>query len=546
MKLVMQYIKHKFTNMQLAILLLIIVAYMIVVICSSWLADDAYITLRVVDNFMNGHGLRWNISERVQTYTHALWMMALIPVYAMTRSHYYSPLVLSWLLSMFSAIAIIILYPKSFRSAIAIGLTMIMSKASIDYATSGLENPLTHFLIICFFAAWLSEQQTARRTFILGFISGLLLMNRHDAALLIAPALVWEIGRKPTLRNILILAFGMSPIIIWEIFSLAYYGFPFPNTAYAKLNTAASRHHLVMNGWYYILHTIMYDPLTMAVILATLIVSLISGNSKSKLICLGGVLYLAYITWAGGDFMSGRFFSGPLYMAFIAFSLLDTTTLPKKTWGLVLCGILLSGLSIRNPTIFLGPNYGKRGDISAHQQYRGVNDERSFYYQHTGILARRGKAHWPDHAWRNTGEEIKRDHKNVFEFYSVGMLGFFAGQNVHVIDILGLGDPLLARIEHLGVNRTDTTYMTEWGLNVTQGHYERSVPLGYAESLRTGTNHIKDPNLHEYYDHLKLVISGPIWSRARWISIWKLNSGHYQFLLDAYQNPASKVPEQEG
>jgi hypothetical protein len=55
---------------------LALAVFAIVVVRTSWLSDDAYITLRTVDNFVSGYGLRWNVAERVQTYTHPLWMFA--------------------------------------------------------------------------------------------------------------------------------------------------------------------------------------------------------------------------------------------------------------------------------------------------------------------------------------------------------------------------------------------------------------------------------------------------------------------------------------
>ena len=42
------------------------------VLCAAWVADDAFITLRTVDNLLAGYGPRWNVVERVQTYTHPL------------------------------------------------------------------------------------------------------------------------------------------------------------------------------------------------------------------------------------------------------------------------------------------------------------------------------------------------------------------------------------------------------------------------------------------------------------------------------------------
>src|SRR3954470_21478862 len=53
---------------------------------AAWLCEDAFITLRSVDNWVNGYGLRWNIAERVQSYTHPLWLLCLTPVYWLTRS----------------------------------------------------------------------------------------------------------------------------------------------------------------------------------------------------------------------------------------------------------------------------------------------------------------------------------------------------------------------------------------------------------------------------------------------------------------------------
>ena len=51
---------------------------------TAWLSDDAYITFRTADNFIHGYGLVWNTAERVQTYTHPLWLALLTPAFALT------------------------------------------------------------------------------------------------------------------------------------------------------------------------------------------------------------------------------------------------------------------------------------------------------------------------------------------------------------------------------------------------------------------------------------------------------------------------------
>ena len=49
-----------------------VAVFMMTLIRNLWIGDDAFITLRVVDNWVNGYGLTWNISERVQAFTHPL------------------------------------------------------------------------------------------------------------------------------------------------------------------------------------------------------------------------------------------------------------------------------------------------------------------------------------------------------------------------------------------------------------------------------------------------------------------------------------------
>ena len=43
----------------------------------GWVTDDAFITFRVVRNFLAGDGPVYNLGERVQAYTHPLWFWLL-------------------------------------------------------------------------------------------------------------------------------------------------------------------------------------------------------------------------------------------------------------------------------------------------------------------------------------------------------------------------------------------------------------------------------------------------------------------------------------
>ena len=63
--------------------IVLLVFYAVILLRTAWLSDDGFITFRTIDNFIHGYGLRWNVAERVQTYTHPLWMLLLIIPHAL-------------------------------------------------------------------------------------------------------------------------------------------------------------------------------------------------------------------------------------------------------------------------------------------------------------------------------------------------------------------------------------------------------------------------------------------------------------------------------
>ena len=72
-----------------------LIFFLIVTIRRAWLSDDAYITLRTVDNLIHGFRFTWNITERVQAYTHPLWMLFVSCFYFFTHEAYYTVIVVS-------------------------------------------------------------------------------------------------------------------------------------------------------------------------------------------------------------------------------------------------------------------------------------------------------------------------------------------------------------------------------------------------------------------------------------------------------------------
>jgi arabinofuranosyltransferase len=103
---------------------------------------------------------------------------------------------------------------------------------------------------------------------------------------------------------------------------------------------------------------------------------------------------------------------------------------------------------------------------------------------------------------------------NAVEVVSqAGVAGFFAPPTAIIVDAYGLNDAFLARLP--------AADKVTWRI----GHYAREIPRGYTESLKEGRNRMADPKLAQFYDRMRLVVSGPIWSWQRWKEIVRLNLG---------------------
>ena len=493
------------------------VLFLVVLIRTAWVCDDAYITMRTVRNLVTGHGLRWNIAERVQAYTHPLWMFVLAGAYGISREPYYCIIVPSIVFSMAAMVLFAFFLPRSPAAGALAMAVLVFSKAFTDYSTSGLENPLTHFLLTVFMVIYLQPRPGPRRLFALSLVAALGMLNRMDTILLYGPALAYSWLETRTVRGTAAVAAGFVPLFVWEAFSLFYYGFPFPNTAYAKLSTGLEFDVLLPQAMAYFADSLRLDPLTLPAIAAGLIIVVIARWRRLLPLVAGVLLYLVYVVSIGGDFMSGRFFAAPLLLSAVCIARLDMRVL-SLWWPAALGVVLVTGCLTPACTLWSGSDFGslnRRGIIGA----AGIADERAFYYRRTGLLKSFGARQWPDVVPEKANPP--RNRYGLVVQHNTGIMGFFgAGQDTYVLDDYALSDPLLARLPVTGV----------WRI----GHFQRAIPAGYVKTLGGNTNAIRHPALAAYYDRLRLITRGDLFSRERLRTIIDMNLKRFDPLLQSY------------
>lgn len=476
---------------------------------NTWLCEDAFITYRVADNFIHGLGLRWNPLERVQVYTHPLWMLCVSAVYFITRDIYFAPTALSLLCSGAAIWVLLFKGLKSLPQSVLAVALIASSKAFVDFSTSGLENPLSHLLLVLFFVEYLKDED--ERSFPkLVWLAGLGISNRMDLVWLFLPALArLAVTRGYWRAHRLRLWSGLLPFVGWEVFSLLYYGFAFPNSAYAKLTARVPWRSLLMQGDFYLLNSLSWDPVTLFAMAALVGTTLWAYNADRGLLMLsvGVLLYVAYTIKIGGDYMSGRFLAAPFIVSLLVLSRIDFDDTLEFS---IIMGVALAlGIWSPRPPIQTSDQYAGLGSSS-----QGVDDERGYRHNDTSLLKLSRERSLKDAGgWVADGVKANQDHTPVSVYRNIGYYGFFAGPEVHIIDPYGIGDPLMARMPFpVGTQ--------PW----SAGHFMRKVPEGYPDAA-IGQGEIADPAVAAYWDKLKLVTRGPIFDPQRLLEVLRFNLG---------------------
>lgn len=455
----------------------------------AWLCDDAFITLRHVDNFLDGHGPRFNLAERVIGFTHPLWFFVLVPVWALTHSPAWTLFLPSFLVSM--AAFGVALRAQTASAILLVATGLLASRSFVDWSSSGLENPLAHLLA----ALLVQETLGAARLGRTATLAGLLALTRPELLLLALPATVRALVRSSRTwgGRLATLCLAWSPALVWHSFCLFWTGAPVPNTAFAKLPPGFPAIELVQQGLLYLMSSVLWDPPTLTTIVVALVLCRRAGSAEGVL-ALGIVLDLVAVVRVGGDFMNGRF----LTPAFFVAVLLLARCLQGPRVRIAACAALVAlGLGSSHLSPWSDEIIASRPRIDE----RGVADERAWYAEGTSLrLARRDRPIPRASFVRSISAQWDgRDPVAVAE--AIGMLALYAGPGVHVIDRNGLTDPYLARLP------VDST--KPWRI----GHMTREVPPDYIDWVRNTSAESAQADPLVTYVHS--ATRSPLFSRDR-------------------------------
>lgn len=451
-----------------------------------WISDDGFINLRVVEQLLAGNGPVFNAGERVEIATSTLWVALLTVVAAVTP----------WIPPAWTAVIVGIAATGLGLGAAEAGalrmrggdrpgglvvplgaLVVVALPPFWDFASSGLETGLS---LAWIGGCWyLLTGGPSARHWTTAVLCGLGPLVRPDLAIFSAAFLV-VLLLAPRPRPIwsrlgTVVAAGLLPGL-WQVFRMGYYGALIPNTAFAKEASLARWDQ----GWLYLGEfTSTYRvAIPLVVLLVTALVPhavrwfRLGDRYRGALVVApvaAAVVHWLYVVRVGGDFMHARLLLPGLFaflmpVAVVELSKIHSARLLQRVastgaLAVVVVWALVVGIGVRVVDDGIGPD--------------GIADERSNYVHGAGRPNPVTFDDYEENRWVENARTVRRqaedDHailivgeagfedpsrwvalkddewRPVVAYPNVGLLGYGAGIDVHVVDQLGLGDALTAR-----------------------------------------------------------------------------------------------------
>jgi hypothetical protein len=327
-------------------------------------ADDAFISLRYAERFLEGLGLTWTDGERVEGYSNFLWVLLV----AFVGLGGQDLVLTARAVGIACGIAMIAAFfwvqrdrsPRvGIAAAVVAGLAMVLSGPVAAHCVGGLEQPLLSALVVwglaCTFPLLDRDAPRVGEVAMPGVLFGLASLTRPDAPLIVASVCAaFVLARGPSrdsLRTASLIACFAAAFYLAQLgFRLGYYGEWIPNTARGKVSLTPKR---LASGWKYMREGLW--PLSG--LLVALVIGLFGaardrrlGRQLALTLIPAGV-WCAFIVSVGGDHVpQHRHLFVAIAMAGLATSLVTAWFLARypsrQRWTFAVAMLLLVGMAV--------------------------------------------------------------------------------------------------------------------------------------------------------------------------------------------------------
>lgn len=434
------------------------IIFVFICLNNKFVQDDAFISFRYVQNFVDGYGLVFNIGERVEGYTNLLWVLVL-SVFAFFKinlqsisqilSVLFGTLVLFMTLKVSELIELkdetkIIKKIKTEKDAninylnLIPSVMLVFTGSFIFWSISGMES--TMFISFCLLGIYfyLKESTGENIGYKFPLFIFLATLTRPEGLYFFGLIMIHKLFftfreyKSSAFKilfsrnNLISYAVYIVPVIFYFLIRYMYYGYLFPNTYYAK--TGLSTDYLNSGIEYFIKFLkayMLYGVLLLAPLYLLRRKENIFAVSLFYLIIISFILYVISV---GGDVLKqNRFFLPVLPLIYILFAkfLTDIYYLLKGKNGN--SGVAFPAVIIITAAICFFYYTSQKETLD-----KDIQSE-------NGLVDKMKIAG----SWFKSKQQQLRRPLNLAAT-TIGSVSYFAGSEVNVIDLLGLTDKEIA------------------------------------------------------------------------------------------------------
>ena len=291
----------------------------------DWEMDDAYISYRYAWNLLHGNGLVYNPGEVVEGYTNFLW--TLLAAAAMWAA--FPPAGVMLAANIALAMGVVVLAWRvaarmtrdRYAMPVAVVVLLAVDGALVAYGArgSGMESMAFAFFTLLALALLWPERESSSQMRAWGGVALALAALIRPEGLLVAAVLLairmWHDRSLGFPAGRLLVSAALPAVAFvapYELWRLAYYGWLFPNTFYAKSGFSTA---LLERGWDYLRVFGGERWLVAAGAVISLLLVFTTRPSRAGVrhpLAALLVAFSLYVLWVGGDYFPGWRFLAPV------------------------------------------------------------------------------------------------------------------------------------------------------------------------------------------------------------------------------------------
>lgn len=216
----------------------------------NFTAEDAYITYRYAENWVNTGSLVYNEGEPINAMTSPLHAVLSAALFFVTGNTVLSNKIISLVLLFLSALLVWYRYREHLHWQV-LALILLVPSSVLLWTFGGLETPILLFLAtITVILALRPSPFSLNLLCVIFLLAGLAFLTRYDSILFFLPVTLYVASKARSIKDVVIALAGAGILpLAWLFVSIYYYGDLLPTSFYVKTPTG-NLWNLIFNGKY--------------------------------------------------------------------------------------------------------------------------------------------------------------------------------------------------------------------------------------------------------------------------------------------------------